>query len=255
MAHLKFDDSLNDETGNHNGTVLAAATGATPAFDVGKIGKAVLIDGYDVVVELANPSTIDLAADFSIVAWVKTTATGERVVLFKGSPDNPWRAPNRQFNLLDGGPGPVNGPFLYAEGQGAYGTSFETTDSLVPNDGNWHQVALTYRATGSPHVTLYLDGRGHVGSDPGAFPFFGGDVVLQPSATDSVVRIGGREPGAAGSTFNGLIDEVQIYDKTLDTNQIKFLFDNPGQVVLPQVQVAGLAWISTDNHCPKPRLI
>ena len=103
VAHLKFDDNLNDQTGNHNGTVVGAVTGSIPAFDVGKIGKAVSIDGADVAVDLANPGTIDLGVDFTLALWFNSTSgAAENVLFYKGNPTS-FGAGAKQFDHTGGG--------------------------------------------------------------------------------------------------------------------------------------------------------
>ena len=92
---------------------------------------------------------------------------------------------------------------------------------------------MTYSANTTPHFTLYMDGIGKVGTDPGGF--FARDFVMQPDATDTnqVLRIGGRDEAGGYTTFIGMMDDVQFYNAALATNDIAFLFNNPGQVILP----------------------
>jgi hypothetical protein len=85
--------------------------------------------------------------------------------------------------------------------------------------------------TNTPHVTLFVDGIPKVGADPGGY--FSGDLVMQADSPESVLRIGGRDDAGGYTTFNGLMDEVQIYNHTLDRDQVKYLFDNPAEVILP----------------------
>jgi hypothetical protein len=121
VAHYRFDNSLNDETGNHNATLRDPLE--VPLYDVGKIGQAVLIDSPGTSLEAANPGTIELSQEFSIAAWVNTIASGERCLIYKGNP-SAWVTGNKQFNLYGGGDLGANGLFFHTQGQGAFGTSF-----------------------------------------------------------------------------------------------------------------------------------
>jgi hypothetical protein len=47
------------------------------------------------------------------------------------------------------------------------------------------------------------------------------------------LRIGGRDDAGGYTTFVGSIDDVQFYNRSLSREQVKFLFDNPGEVVAP----------------------
>ena len=108
----------------------------------------------------------------------------------------------------------------------------------MPNDGQWHHVAVTYRAAQEPHFTLYVDGQGKqptVKFTPSELILGrpkGGDFALKPDAPDSVLRIGCRADGDTWryvrSHLRGLLDELQIYDEALKAEDIRFLFEQPG---------------------------
>jgi len=173
VAHLKFDDNLNDQTGNHNGTVVGAVTGSIPAFDVGKIGKAVSIDGADVAVDLANPVTIDLGVDFTLALWFNSTSgAAENVLFYKGNPTS-FGAGAKQFDHTGGGvAGGGPGLFIYNEGGGAIGAGWASNGMPIVHDGTWHHAALVHSVTTIPHITLYVDGIPKVRSSPESY--FGG---------------------------------------------------------------------------------
>jgi hypothetical protein len=223
-AHLTLDGTLDDVTRNHDGTSLAA-----PAFDTGIAGDALQISTARAAVTLGNPQALDFGKDFTVSAWVKTTYAGEQVVIYRGHPAR-FVSPALQIN--------VQGPkfFIYGDSQGSLGADFQTTDGLAANDGEWHQLAVSYSAATTPHFTLYLDGIGKHPGDAGTF--FAGDFVTKPNLTNSVVRVGGRDAESDAYRFNGAIDDVQFYDRTLKADQVKFLFDNPGiPLPLPVVPV------------------
>ena len=94
VAHFRFNDTLNDENGNHNGTMAA-----TPSFEAGEDGNALSITDADSIVQLANPQTLEFGKDFTVSAWVQTLHPGEQVVLWRGgaahfdSPGRPSRRP------------------------------------------------------------------------------------------------------------------------------------------------------------------
>ena len=122
---------------------------------------------------------------------------------------------------------------LYAVAGASGSRTFRASNGLMPNDGQWHHVAVTYRAAQEPHFTLYVDGQGKQPtvkftpseSIPGRPK--GGDFTLQPDAPDSVLRIGCRADGDTWryvrSHLRGLLDELQIYDEALKAEDIRFL--------------------------------
>lgn len=188
VAHFRFDGNLTDSTGQHDGRPVDATL--APRFAPGRVGDAVVIERANAGIEAANPATIDLGRDFTIAAWVHVGCYyAECPVLFKGRADK-TAAPDRFFGLFG-----VDGLQIHGEGQGEWITNFRGSNGLVPNDGQWHHVAVTYRAVQSPHVALYVDGEGKTPADPGTFR--GGDFMLVPDAPGSVLRIGCRGDGDA----------------------------------------------------------
>jgi len=88
-------------------------------------------------------------------------------------------------------------------------------------DGQWHHVAVTVQPNATisyPEVILYLDGQDdtRAGTDPDVYD-------IQPGLD---VRIGSR-PANNDRFFNGLIDEVRIYNRTLSGAEIEALAMRP----------------------------
>jgi hypothetical protein len=95
---------------------------------------------------------------------------------------------------------------------------------------------VTYKGTNTPRITLYVDGIPKTWGDPGRYTHgaFPSEPLLTPDLANAVLRIGGREAGSGNYTaFNGLVDELQIYNYALETAEVQYLFANPGQIVLP----------------------
>jgi hypothetical protein len=235
IAHFRFNGTLNDEKGNHHGRLRDEF--GVPLFEPGKHGDALRIESVATSVELANPNTIDFSRNFTIAAWVKTTATGERIVIYKGDPDSFGRAgdPSKQFQVYGGGGFGGPGLFFHSAGSGAFGTSFAESHGISVNDDNWHHIAFTYDPAASPTLELYVDGFGKGPADAGRYVNWSGQVTMVPERTNAVVRIGGRA-GQEYPYFIGLMDEFQLYNQTLDDAQVRFLANNPGQVILPPEQ-------------------
>jgi len=225
VAHLRFDGDLKDASGRHDGRPVDPKL--APAFAPGRVGSAVVIEKINAGIELANPSSIDLNRDFTIATWVNAgNYYAEMPVLFKGRPDKTTE-PDKAFGLFG-----WDGLSIHGEGQGEWISNFRASHGLVPNDGSWHHVVVTYRAAKTPHFTFYVDGKGQTPADPGKFR--GGDFVLKPDAPDSVLRIGCRADGDTWryvrAHLRGLLDELQIYDEALKAGDIRQLFERPGSV-------------------------
>jgi hypothetical protein len=223
VAHFRFDGDLKDVTGQHDGRPVDPKL--TPSFAPGRVGNAVVIEKANAGIELANPSAIDFSRDFTIATWVNVgNYYAEMPVLFKGRADL-TAAPDKFFGVFG-----IEGLQVHGEGQGEWITNYRVSNGLVPNDGGWHHIAVTYRAAEAPHFTLYVDGQGKTPADKGTFR--GGAFTLKPDAPDSVLRIGCRADGDTWryvrSHLRGLLDELQIYDEALKAGDIRFLFEHPG---------------------------
>ena len=231
VAHFRFEGDLKDATGQHNGRPVDPKL--APSFAPGRAGKAVVIEKVNAGIELANPSAIDFSRDFTVATWVNVgNYFAEMPVLFKGRTDM-TTPPDKAFGLFG-----WDGLRILGEGQGEWITNFRASNGIVPNDGGWHHVAVTYRAAEAPHFALYVDGQGKIPADkfkPGEVVLGrpkGGDFTLRPDAPDSVLRIGCRADGDTWrhvrSHLRGLLDELQIYDEALKAEDIRFLFEHPG---------------------------
>jgi hypothetical protein len=100
------------------------------------------------------------------------------------------------------------------------------------NDGNWHHMALTFQSGGQ--AVLYVDGQAKA---TGTAPVF--------SFNASPLRFGTMLDGF-WTPYNGLLDEVQIYNRALSAAEIQSIFNagSAGQVkgvrvTDPAVQATG----------------
>jgi hypothetical protein len=82
----------------------------------------------------------------------------------------------------------------------------------VITDGQWHHVGLVYDLD-SLHRRLYVDGV-QVAEDA---------KVVSGMPSDDGMYIGASKDLDAGSFFSGLIDDVRIYNKALNAEQIEAL--------------------------------
>src|SRR5882724_3817038 len=81
------------------------------------------------------------------------------------------------------------------------------------NDGNWHQVVAVYQAGGIR--SIFVDGAPAEDTKPSQ-PFLQNNVAF---------LIGGvNYQGVPTGRFDGLIDEVQIYNYALADRDVDFLF-------------------------------
>ena len=149
------------------------------------------LSGYAVV---GNDADLDITGNaITLEAWVKPEITSTHgPIITKGDQQYAIKVADGGDNLEF---------FIHDEG-------WITCTTELPSDwiGNWHQIAGTYDGS---QLKVYIDGNlkntvNHTGSI---------------HSTNYPVNIG-RNSGATGRTFNGLIDNARIYDRVLSTSEL-----------------------------------
>ena len=200
VAYWSFQEgcgtSVGDHSGNrHHGTL----TGAT--WQPGILDRSLLFDGSADRIFLGD-STINPAGTFTIACWVRSEDVaffGEQVLLEKDAAES---FADFKFYLENGV------PRLSASG---YDGNF-AGDFVVPSDGNWHHVAVSYDGV---DMEFYLDGvfrRVHT-------PVWG---VLNGQAGPTAI---GARPTSSAGWFRGSIDEMAVYNRALTGSEMTALFD------------------------------
>ena len=92
-------------------------------------------------------------------------------------------------------------------------------DGFLPGSG-WHHVAVTYTFGKGASVKGYLDGVEVKGKWD-----MGGQSDAAPVVDDDEVWLGSSMGAQAGSTFNGLINEVAIHRRALDAKTLATRFN------------------------------
>ncbi|UCE58617.1 MAG: hypothetical protein JSU63_14375 [Phycisphaerales bacterium] len=199
-----------DIAGDNDGTHL---NGPTP-LPAGKVGGALSFDGTDDYVEVLDQGSLDFGmGEGTIDAWIRTDADHGNIVV-KGS----WlwyyfmvSNGHLRFGICD---------------EGACWMPAETAQTV--NDSNWHHVAATLTRHGLGDVTLeiYIDGV----SD--ATMYLAGAIGYLGSPDQALLIGTGRNAsGNLSSPFDGDIDEVEIFNRALDEEEILaiYLADSAGK--------------------------
>ena len=207
IAHWALDETGGttavDSVGGHDGT-LAGDPVWSPE---GKLNGAILLDGDGDYINCgggtdANAlSWADLTDEITVSAWMKGTFDKSwQAIVNKG--DSSWRlfrdcvngdSDNASFTCSDVG-----------------GVASGSTGSV--SDNQWHHVVGTYDGV---YLNIYVDGllAGSQRYDQRAI-----------AVNDYNVFIGGDEQFPGQREFNGLIDEVRIYEIGLPADRVLDLF-------------------------------
>jgi hypothetical protein len=223
VAYYPFNGNANDESGNGNNGTVYGATLTSDRF--GNPDSAYSFDGLDDYIEVPNADSLNPAA-VTISAWFNIYSYGSPgwcnfpTLIFKQSPkdvDNTYYAialmndyPGWTVGCLSSSTWSVSGPNAYVA-------------SLQPLPlGEWHHVVATINST---EVREYIDGQLQGVSSTG-FP-------LDPGSRPLYIGYTGM---FCGAYWNGLIDEVRIYNRALTEAEIQALYD---KTVICQVRHNG----------------
>lgn len=185
-----------DASGNgNNGTVSGASWNAN-----GRVNGCLVFNGSNSSVQITNP----VCNDFSIAFWVKTTQTAGTPQWYNGAGLVDGDYPNV---ANDFGTALVGGKFAF--GTGNPDTTLLSTTAI--NNGAWHQcVATRQQATGA--TCVYVDG------------------TLQATGTgnknslNASARLLFGAIASGGGYFNGSLDEIKIFSRTLGSNEVAALY-------------------------------
>ena len=231
----KFDEGngnvVHDSVGGNDGTIDGAE------WVNGKYGMALDFDGVSDGVEIPDDPSLQLADALTVACWIYP-----RAILDAAGNDHAgivWKG-----NMIGWGSDAYNWRIATASDMGlTWGSTgggtegyFATANCLVDGLDTWYHVALVENGS---------EGRAYVnGVEMTDADVTGGDMH-RPRAPYDVwegepVRIGWSQ-GRDGDLntlvfFDGIIDDVAIYDRALDANEIEELMENgtSGGRILPQ---------------------
>ncbi|KKP69846.1 hypothetical protein A2X44_05265 [candidate division CPR3 bacterium GWF2_35_18] len=211
-GHWKLDETASpsiDVSGNsNNGTWNGNAT-----YTTGKYGNSISLDGIGDYVIIGDPASgvLDFNTnDFTVSAWIKNSQT-------LAGDDNIYGITNKYSSNNSAGwslclrGGVYKGLLLrIGASDGLQDIIPTNSQNNLLSNGNWHFVAAT-RKNGI--ISLFIDGT-LVGSATG-----------NKSTSNSSNQIIGNYDQTGTYSFNGLIDEIRIYNKNLSPIEIYKLYN------------------------------
>ncbi len=222
QGHWTFDADATDSSGNnYDGTLTNGAsidtTDSTDIIGEGKLSTDGLDDYVDLSTHVGNFSGLTQG---TIAAWVKTTDGGSQYV----------------FSLYDrsessgAGMGIDNGELFWVVQEG--GTVVVNVEANISlNDNTWHHIAVTVDGSGNK---LFIDG---VQVTSGNLTYLDGNASTT-AFFDDVSFIDDMQIGALDDTggiqfpYDGLIDDVRVYDRALTAADIDELFASSNPLVV-----------------------
>jgi hypothetical protein len=203
VALWKLDETsgntAKNSAGNNNGTLIGDPQWQSSA---GKIGGALKFDGDGDFVKISGESDFDMADQITISTWIKVSQFDKewQAVIAKG--DSAWRIQRNQNEdslefACSGLKIPSGAPWGNLHGKRSV------------NDGQWHHIAAIYDGS-----KMYLIINGDLDSSQPA----SGRI----NTNNAPVYIGGNSENT-GRYWNGLIDDVRVYNYALTKEEVTAL--------------------------------
>jgi hypothetical protein len=196
IAHYPFSGSAVDSSGNGNNGAVHGAVLSVDRF--GAPAGAYAFNGTTAYIEVPNSLSLNFQNAITVAFWMKIGAfyAREQYPISHGNWDNRWKASISNNRLR----------WTVKTSSGIRDLDSETDFSV----GVWRHVTLTY--TGSD-IELYIDGN------LDAFSSWSGSLLT----TSFDLTIGQVLPGNQGYNFNGVLDDIRIYDYALGVPEIEQL--------------------------------
>ena len=200
QCSLASPGDVIDSSGNgNNGNPINGITVGN-----GQICNAGSFDGSNDYIEVADNASLDIPQNLTVMAWIRPDiipASGLKSIVSKDE--------NYEFHINSAGR-------IYWWWQNSSGAVRSFTSSTTLSANNWYHVAIVYEP-GSQRILI--------------------NGVVRGSRSYNETLINNNDPlhigadqGFAGREFDGLIDEVKIFERALTTEEINDYYNSPDPV-------------------------
>jgi hypothetical protein len=179
----------------NNGSIVNMSNSSSPV--AGASGQALNFDSINDHILVPNSTSLNITSSITISAWIKPNSFGQnnfgRIVHKDGVNGYIFSLNNNSI---------TNGLLFYSGGVNA-----STSNVITLN--RWQHVASVFNGS---TVTLYVNG-------------IAVSTQAQPALTASTASLGiGIRPADSLRGFDGIIDEVRIYNRALSDSEMKQLY-------------------------------
>jgi hypothetical protein len=229
VAAWHFDEGSGTTAAAAFGSVNGTLNGSSSFVGTGISGGAVsLSSAGNGFVDMGNNFSLNGNTTFSIVTWVRLNQGDTNGYIVSG---------RHQATVVSGyflavnnagsGSGEVTGGGMFYQ---SYPNP--VSGNLGINDGNWHMLVGVHDFATS-ESRLYVNG---ILRDSKPYNAFG--LSNANFAVGGILNAAGNQ--MVGS-YNGMVDEVSIWDHALTGTEVMYLFDNPGSLTtVPEPSSFGL---------------
>ncbi|MBL0320488.1 MAG: LamG domain-containing protein [Alphaproteobacteria bacterium] len=223
VSYWKMDEVSGNRADSHASNTLTdtnTVASATGKIDLGadfeKTNSEVL------TITDASQTGLDITGAFSFNCWLtlESSTGSNNTIVSKYTVAN-----GKGYEIYIGTANWIQGNFTAADGSSSTGA---TNNSVIPDDGTFRMVTVTFTPSGSDRVKIYLNAA----------------VQSIPSPTDSAWDIAATaDPFCIGSRngsafYDGIIDECGIWDKVLTQSEIDQLYNGGAGLAYPLTTTA-----------------
>jgi len=209
VGYWNFDEKTGTTTYDTSGNGLSGSFGngsipSYPTWANGKVGGALSFDGTNDYVYVADNATLDPSVGMSLSTWIKLNAlpssgSKDYIIIDKWSGTGDQRS--YEWDVLKAD----NKVYFYSTPDGTTTKTVTSDSALVTN--TWYHLEVTYDGT---TIKMYVNGVQQSSTTT--------TTSIYPSTTNFV--IGGNDGGATANPFNGIIDDVRIYNYARTQKQV-----------------------------------
>ena len=199
VAYYPFNGNANDESGNGNHGTVKGATLTTDRF--GNANSAYNFDGVDDWISLGDPSILQITSDLTITAWI---------FLEQGE------VTNHIFSRRSTNCGAI-GYQIGHETNGLYfssGNNVAVPSNISVSENQWVFIAVVFNDALNT-VDFYVDNQ----------KLLGQDVVDLGNPANADIQIGQANGCSLSTLFDGVIDDIRVYNHTLSETEIHALYN------------------------------
>jgi hypothetical protein len=227
IAYYPLDGDTSDSSGNHN---YATGQGGI-SFVEGVSGQALSLDGIDDLVSISSSESLRTSF-LTISFWLKTQQENLTVpfsALYSTGPSN-----NSGYELILNNP---NFPDRIRVDVMTAPTGNWGANSLTSlNDNEWKHILSTFDGR---YSKIYVNGvlEGTFDCTDYSHDYWEGPIRWTSPYHDFIIGYtANTNRESTTSMFNGLIDEIKIYNRVLDTNEIYSLYQIDSNIItIPNV--------------------
>jgi len=213
VGEWKFDQDVDatsttayDSTGNNNHATLVNSP--TRASSTCIVGNCLSFNGLNSYLLITDPlsEVLDPTTQYTLSVWIKTTSSN--TYEFIVSKTSGGSGGGYELFMTSG-----KIRFSSCDASGSCtGGYFDITTDASYNDGLWHLIIATVKT--DDVAQIYVDG---------VFVKQSSTVTQSNIANNYNLVIGGRGP-TGSNPFNGLLDDVRIYNRQLSSDEVKQLY-------------------------------